>query len=51
MVKIALSTDTMTKLNVRQNKLVLRKIAEKMGLSKDIHTRKKKAINIPEQSH
>jgi len=44
MLKIALSTDTMTKLNVRQNKLVLRKIAEKMGLPKEIHNRKKKAM-------
>ena len=44
MLRIALSTDTMTKLNVRQNKLVLRKIAEDLGLPEDVYTRKKKAL-------
>jgi len=44
MLKIALSTDTMTKLNVRQNKLVLRKIAEDMGLPECVYSRKKKAL-------
>jgi asparagine synthase (glutamine-hydrolysing) len=44
MIEYALSTETMTKINVRQNKLVLRKIAEKMGLPPSIAERKKKAI-------
>lgn len=44
MTEYALSTETMTKINVRNNKLVLRKIAEKMGLPASIAERKKKAI-------
>jgi len=44
MTEYALSTETMTKINVRNNKLVLRKIAEKMGLPESIAERKKKAI-------
>ncbi|HOP09832.1 MAG TPA: asparagine synthase-related protein, partial [Candidatus Methanofastidiosa archaeon] len=44
MLKIALSTDTMTKINVRQNKLVLRRIAEDMGLPESVYMRKKKAL-------
>jgi asparagine synthase (glutamine-hydrolysing) len=44
LLKIALSTDTMTKINVTQNKLVLRKIAEGMGLPESVYSRKKKAL-------
>lgn len=51
MIDIALKTDTMTKINVRHNKLVLRKIGQSAGLPKMIYERNKKALQYGSGIH
>jgi asparagine synthase (glutamine-hydrolysing) len=51
MADIALSTETMARINVTKNKIILRKIAETQGLPLEICQRKKKAMQYGSGLH
>ena len=51
MADIALSTETLAKINVTKNKIILRKIAENEGLPLEICQRKKKAMQYGSGLH